>query len=221
MSDRVASGVFFTLPESLPRGRHGLSREEVSAAHRERLMIAATELMAADGYRGVGVREVCSHASVSQAAFYACFPDKDACIYAAYERFIAVLTDRLVATGPKSGEQWTAYVAGVLRVYFGTVQQDLVAARAFLVEMEGLGREARRRRREALTVMAGFICVKREEWYPAAGGKVPLSAYIGAVYALRQIACDALDEQEQPDLLAMVPEVAAWVSRMLEAPAGR
>lgn len=102
MPDRIASGLFFSVPDTLPRGRHGLSREQVAAAHRERLMIAATELMAAGGYRGVGVREVCARASVSAAAFYACFPDKEACIYAAYERFIGVLTDRLTATRPKA-----------------------------------------------------------------------------------------------------------------------
>ncbi len=43
---RVKEGVYFSLPEALPRGRHNLSREHVIAAQRERMLIAATELLA-------------------------------------------------------------------------------------------------------------------------------------------------------------------------------
>ena len=48
---RVRDGVFFTLPEALPRGRHKLTREQVTDAQRERLLAAVTELLAGRGYR--------------------------------------------------------------------------------------------------------------------------------------------------------------------------
>ena len=66
----VRDGVFFTLPEALPRGRHNLTREQVGDAQRERLLAAVTELLAARGYRGFGVGDVATRAGVSLGTFY-------------------------------------------------------------------------------------------------------------------------------------------------------
>ena len=94
---RVADGVFFTVPETLPRGRHKLSPEQVSDAQSERMLAAVTELLAARGYRGFGVGEIATRAGVSLEAFYKCFAGKDACIFAGYDRFIDVLLRRIAA----------------------------------------------------------------------------------------------------------------------------
>ena len=212
--ERIASGVIFTRPPSLPRGRHELSRAEVSAAQRERMLIAATELLAGAGYRGFGVREICARAAVSRAAFYECFADKDACIHAAYDRFIAVFLERIA--GGADGADWPGCVRAFVSSYLGTLQRDLVAARAFGVEMDALGRPARERRRAALTHLAGFVRELRERRFPGAPA-VPLSAYIGAVYALRQIASDALDSAPVPDLPSLVDELTTWLCRMVDA----
>ncbi len=47
--ERVRDGVFFTLPDALPRGRHQLTRGQVTDAQRARLLVAVTELLAARG----------------------------------------------------------------------------------------------------------------------------------------------------------------------------
>ena len=49
-----------------------------------------TELLAAGGYRSFGAREVAARAGVSLSAFYACFENKDECIFSGYDRFIEV-----------------------------------------------------------------------------------------------------------------------------------
>ncbi|MDI6100108.1 TetR/AcrR family transcriptional regulator [Actinoplanes sp. NEAU-A12] len=223
MRTQIASGVVFTTPPSLPRGRHELAREQVLAAQRERMLIAATELLAGSGYRGFGVREICSRAAVSRAAFYECFADKDACVYAAYDRFIAVLVERLAADDARfaagDGPDWAGCVRGFVATYLAILESDPVAARAFGVEMEALGRTARERRRTALTRLAGFIRELREKRFPGTATAVPLSAYLGAIHALRQIASDALDAEPEPDLTALVPELSAWLCRMVDEPA--
>lgn len=213
----ITDGVFFAVPPSLPRGRHGLSRAEILAAHRERAMIAATELMASGGYRAAGVREISARASISRAAFYESFADKDACLYAAYDRFIHVLLEKLAAVHPDGGD-WSDYVAAVITAYLATLQQDLVVARAFQVEMDGLGPTARRRRRDALIGLAHLIRDKQAEWAPQSPSSAPLSAYIGVVYAVRQLASDALDELDHPDLLGLVPDLLPWVARVVAEP---
>jgi AcrR family transcriptional regulator len=215
MLARVRDGVFFQVPDALPRGRHGLGREQVLAVQRERLQVSLTELMAAHGYRAVKVGDVASRAGVSRAAFYECFEDKEACAFAAYDRFIEVLLGRLAGTEPP--ERWDGYMRVLLESYLGTLQQDLVVARAFQVEMDAVGREARERRRVALVRFAEFLRSQRERLASDEAGLVPLpsSAYLGAVYAARQIASDALDAEERPDLLGLAPELADWMGELL------
>lgn len=218
---RVREGVFFQVPVVLPRGRHNLTREQVLAAQRERLMASITELMAASGYSTVRVGEVAERAGVSRAAFYECFADKDACAFAAYDRFIDVLLARLAAT--ERSERWDEFMTRLLGSYLGTLAQDLVVARAFQVEMDAVGREARERRRTALMRFAEFLRTERERLAKSDRtlAPLPLSAYLGVVYAVRQIASDALDAENCPDLLALVPELAEWVNRLLGSPTDR
>jgi AcrR family transcriptional regulator len=211
----VREGVFFNVPVALPRGRHKLKREQVLAAQRERLMASTSELMAALGYSAVRVGDVAERAGVSRAAFYECFEDKEACAFAAYDRFIEVLLGRLAGTEPP--DRWDGYMQVLLEAYLGTLQEDLVVARAFQVEMDAVGRKARERRRVALVRFAEFLRAQRERLAAVEPDLRPLppSTYIGVVYAARQIASDALDSEERPDLLGLVPELADWMSELL------
>ncbi len=43
---------------------------------------------------------------------------------------------------------WAQYVSDVIAAYLSVLEQDLVVARAFQVEMDALGRVARQRRRD-------------------------------------------------------------------------
>lgn len=207
----ITDGVFFTVPEPLPRGRHRLPRAEVVTRQRDRLLIAATELLAHGGPGAVGVKPVCSRAGASLAAFYECFDTKEDCIFAAYDRFIAVFIERLVAVHGE-GRTWEEYVGAVLDSYFDVLGQDLVVARAFQVEMDSLGPEARRRRRDALHGLGQLLHTKHREWVGEGGEVLPEAAYIAALYGVRQLASDALDTST-PDLAATRDSVAVWVSR--------
>lgn len=207
-SAHVANGVFFTIPAQLPRGRHSLGREQIAEAHRERLMIAATELLSSQGVRDFGIREICKEASMSQTAFYEQFADKDACIFAAYDRFISVLVTRM--TSVTSGSA-TDTITQFVQQYVGTLQEDPVTARAFQVEMETLGSEARRIRRLALGNLADTLAAR----LAAEGLSVSRAAALNAVYAIRQTISDLLDEQRSPDLTTTIAGLAEWAARML------
>jgi AcrR family transcriptional regulator len=211
--EHVRDGVFFTLPQALPRGRHRLPREQVTDAQRERLLAAVTELLAAHGYRGFGVADVATRAGVSLAAFYQCFEGKDACVFAGYDRFIEVLLTRLAAVEIPHDDRPTL-TAALIGAYLGTLQQDLVVARAYQVEIDALGAEARTRRRDALNVFAAYIRdrLARSASDGQAPAELPWSAYLGIVYAVRQLASDALDTDTAPDLPALGADLRAWVS---------
>ncbi|TDW29867.1 TetR/AcrR family transcriptional regulator [Cryobacterium psychrophilum] len=176
----IADGIFFTMPPVLRRG-------EVPAIHRESLMIAATELLASEGYRGVGVREITARARVSRAGFYAAFDDKDACVFAAYERFI--------------------------EAYLSTLQLDLVAARAVHVEFESLGAAARKCRRADTTRLAALM--RDAQAAISDTPPAPLSDHIGSVDAVRDLVSDALDQSAAPELLSLLPVMSLWTTRLL------
>jgi AcrR family transcriptional regulator len=209
----VRDGVFFTRPAELPRGPHKLTRDEVQAAQRERLLAAATELLGARGYRGFGPTEIAGRAGVSLKTFYACFENKDECVFAGYDRFIEVLLNRMTAV-ELEGKDRAELTDALIAAYLETLQSDVVVARAYQVEVDALGPAARERRRRALTLFADYIRAVTERATPEGQTPpdLPWTAYIGVVYAARQIASDALEVEAEPDLAAIGENLTIWVA---------
>jgi AcrR family transcriptional regulator len=63
-------------PQPLPRGRHRLSEQVVSAVQRERILHATAEVVCAKGYAASTVADVAGAAGLSREMFYALFKDK-------------------------------------------------------------------------------------------------------------------------------------------------
>lgn len=209
---QVRDGVFFTLPAALPRGRHNLKPEQVAGMQRERLLAAVTELLAAHGYRGFGASDIAKRAGVSLEAFYGCFTNKDECVFAGYDRFIQVLLTRMTQLRVQGVER-TAIVRGIIRSYLDTLQSDLVVARAYQVEIDALGAPARERRRHSLTRFAEFLQAAVEQSAPRRKPAPELtgSAYLGVVYAVRQLVSDALDNEAEPRLSLLSDNAEPWL----------
>jgi AcrR family transcriptional regulator len=208
----IRIGVFFSPRKELPRGRHALGREEALEAQRERLMAAFCEVVAEQGLSGLTVSDLVSHAGVSRTAFYDCFDDVESCADAAYERFIAVLVERLFfALDPELS--WEDYVETGIRAYLETLQADPVVARALQIEMDAAGKTARTRRRVALHQMAEVIDSRYTALMEEDPSFVPVSieGHLALIYGMRQLACDALDTEEDPDLTRLVEPTKRWI----------
>jgi AcrR family transcriptional regulator len=100
----VAAVVKMVKPQSehdelapLPRGRHGLTPEEVGLHQRERIVAAIAAAIADHGYGGYTVERVIDIAGVSGSTFYVHFANKEEAVLAAhtliFERFMVELTD--------------------------------------------------------------------------------------------------------------------------------
>ncbi len=215
----IRPGVFFTPPPPLPRGRHGLTRDDVVAAQRERLLIAATELLASGGYVGLSAKEICGRAGASLTAFYQCFDTKEDCVFAAYDRFIAVLVDRLLAI-TDDDEAWEQYIWALVHEYLSVLRSDPVVARAFQVEMDALGGVAREKRREALTSLAQLAYDIFEQRAPSRVTDMPVEAYLTVVYGIRQLASDAIDRGDS-SLSTLSLEDEPWLARFMGADIAR
>ncbi|MBF6396829.1 TetR/AcrR family transcriptional regulator [Nocardia cyriacigeorgica] len=139
----------------LPRGRHGLPREQVIASQRERILQAMGEAMVDNGYVGTSVAAILKKAGVSRETFYEQFRSKEDCFEAAYERTVGQLLDRIAETDAAAADPGDrAHVDPIerMRRLFGTYLQHLAddpaSARLFLVEVYAVGAKAVARRIE-------------------------------------------------------------------------
>lgn len=134
----------------LPRGRHGLPREQVIASQRERILVATAEAMAENGYIGTSVAAILKRACVSRETFYEQFRSKEDCFEAAYQRAVQLLLDRIAdATEREDAAADTGAVARmdrILRAYLQYLVDDPASARLFLVEVFAVGSAAIARR---------------------------------------------------------------------------
>ncbi|WP_067468154.1 TetR/AcrR family transcriptional regulator [Nocardia amamiensis] len=146
----------------LPRGRHGLPREQVIASQRERILIATAEAMAENGYIGTSVAAILKRAGVSRETFYEQFRSKEDCFEAAYERAVRLLLDRIAeATEAEEvsaeGTESMARMDRILRAYLQHLVDDPASARLFLVEVFAVGSAAIARRAQLQELFVGLI----------------------------------------------------------------
>src|ERR1700722_4347028 len=82
----------------LPRGPHSLTREQVAADQRRRVMAALTDVVAEKGYTATTVSNVSARAGVSRKAFYEHFANKEACLLETYDEIVASGMRRIART---------------------------------------------------------------------------------------------------------------------------
>ncbi len=220
LSTGAHSPIFEPPVVSLPRGPHGLTRAEVARSQRSRLLCSFTELLAERGYAGVRVGELVERARVSRATFYEHFADKQECLLAAYDHFAAAVADAITLD---IGEHvsWRTFVETTLAGYLGALQRDLVAARAFLIEMDAAGFRARGRRRESMhafaTLLAGRHAAIRAR--DSSLASLPSAAYLALALAVRETARDALECSADPDLLGLIGDLTVLATALVEGAA--
>jgi AcrR family transcriptional regulator len=140
-------------PRALPRGPHGLSREEVQQRQRERLLYATTTVVAKHGYAKTTVADIIAEAGVSRATFYELFSDREDCFQASYrasaELVASLMTVQLEQMRSDDGEPLER-LGRVLDVYLRLLHNAPALARVFLVEVYAAGPALIEQRRASL-----------------------------------------------------------------------
>ncbi|MBH0778942.1 TetR/AcrR family transcriptional regulator [Nocardia bovistercoris] len=131
----------------LPRGRHGLPREQVIASQRERILRAMADAMAERGYVNTPIAVVLKRAGVSRETFYEQFRSKEHCFEAAFERAVHGVMGRIAAasdeTTPAPGTpENTDRLDRLLGAYLEALAAEPAYARLFLVEVYAAGAKA-------------------------------------------------------------------------------
>jgi AcrR family transcriptional regulator len=143
-------------PPGLPRGRHSLSREQVAANQRLRIVLAMIEAAGSDGYGQSTVVDVCARAGVSRNSFYAHFEGKQDCFLTAYDAVIAAAMSR-IERALSSAEGWPGRVEAAIGALFDGAAANPPAARVALVEIAAAGQAGLERRERAMTQFERFI----------------------------------------------------------------
>lgn len=175
----------FPVPAPLPRGPHGLSREEVRESQRLRLLVAAAQSFSVKGFAATTVADITKGSGVSRVTFYELFSDKTECFLAAYQVAVDFLVTEMI-TG--AGEESATGLAGLeqlLSAYLSTLQSYPGLARMFLVEVYVAGPRAVQVRLDGM------------------------NSFVDLIVSIHQG-----DGPPQPDVRAMAEVVVASVSSM-------
>lgn len=139
----------------LPSGRHRLTRDEVLASQRGRIVAAMASVVTEKGYGPVAVGDVVRRANVSKRTFYEHFPDKESCFLAMYDLGIEFIVGRTAeAVAPLPADDWAARLRVGLTAYIEVLAAEPDFAWALAVEALAAGPEATARRAAAMARFA-------------------------------------------------------------------
>ncbi|MDF2824966.1 MAG: hypothetical protein K0R68_2374 [Mycobacterium sp.] len=168
------------VPRKLPPGRHNLTRAEVAADQRGRMIVALGEAMAAKGYANTTVGDVIDRAKVSKQTFYQFYDSKLACFMDAFARTHERLEHSSTVLAPEA--QPMQIVDAVLAKYLDTLADNATMARLYLIEVYAAGPDALRVRMEmqqdTVTKFAALMNNGTEE------GRFACRALVAAISAL-------------------------------------
>jgi AcrR family transcriptional regulator len=148
------------------RPRSGLSRAEVAAIQRRRILDGLAAALAYHGYEDTRITDIVELAGVSRPTFYEHFEGKDQCFTAAYEDGV----ERLVAAveaAAEGAEEWDARLSAGLSAGLDFLAASPPLAHLLLVESLAASRPARLEHERSLARLAKALRP------PAAAGAIP------------------------------------------------
>jgi AcrR family transcriptional regulator len=192
-------------PPPLARGRKGVSMEEVSHNHRERILFAAMEVACRKGYAATTIADIATAAHVDRRVFYGHFQGKQDAFLAALERgFQQEIA--ITASGFFSAPTWPERVweAGQAFTHFFAVNPAL--AHAGFIEAYAIGPAAVQRYEELRIAYTIFL---QEGHYHQRKDVMPPSPLALEVIAASvfEIAYLEIREGHTAELLRQLPNV--------------
>ncbi len=131
----------------LPRGRHGLSRAEVEADQRIRIITGLAESVRTKGYLDTSIASIIKTAGVSRETFYQLFDSKLDCYLNAFDFMADLLLGHLERVSDTPGKPIERFEAA-LGAYLEALALEPGFARLLLVEVFAAGPEAMQRREQ-------------------------------------------------------------------------
>jgi AcrR family transcriptional regulator len=193
--------------ESLPRGRHGLSREYVAEHQRVRLLVAIAGSLDERGYDRTTVSAISGLAGVSKSDFYRHFASKDECFFAAYDEAAMQLRDD-VKSACRGRSPWAERVCAGLAAALARLTAEPAQANMLLVEGLRAGPGVYGRFRRAVESFVPYL----RDGAPAGsgGGRTPAAADEAVVGGIASLLARRVLAGEADRLDRFFPELAEF-----------
>ncbi|MFC8510087.1 TetR/AcrR family transcriptional regulator [Streptomyces sp. NPDC057411] len=192
---------------SLRPGPRRLSPEQVASRQRERLLDGVARTVAANGYAGARISDICRAAGVTRPVFYELFSGKEDAMIAAYRGGTQTVVRAMQRAYEEAGgaASWPTAVRAGLRVLLSLLAQTPAFA-TMVVEIESVGPAGRRARSELLASFRRFFADAPPG--PSRVGRAELvDTVVGAVHAAVHRAVDEGRFDELPELLDVLVHV--------------
>lgn len=197
------------------RAYGGVAAEQRAEERKARLLAAALELFARQGYARTTIEALCTEAKVTARHFYQLFDSREDILRALYDNIIADLRagvlQAMSAPNLNLSEQIPLGVSAMVRHYL----EDSRLARVGVLEVVGVSPQMEARRREAIHDMAGLI-----EAYLGSlveRGDLPQRNYhlisIALVGGINELLAEWLTLENPPD----IPELSEEIITILNA----
>jgi AcrR family transcriptional regulator len=213
--DRTRQLESATAGTRLPRGPHALTREQVSASQRGRLIVAMADLVGQDGYAATTVANVLAYAGVSRKAFYKHFANKQECFLAAYDAIAAegrreVSRAYDAAADPAEGAQLA------IAKLFERAIDNPGNVRLALIEAGVVGPAGIERRERLMSEYEGLL--RDMLGLPAGPGTVPNPVLRGIVGGFNGVLYAHLRSDRFEQLFKLIPDIVGWATSYNPAP---
>ena len=209
-----------TTIDTLPRGRHGLTREEVELSQRTRLLQAMIELGTERGFPSLTLTDIVGRAGVARSTFYEYFENKEQCFLAAFDYGADRVLERVLAVGPPPAGGFASPVDGYISRLLELALEEPGLVRLVATDAETLGPAATERQRAIRSRLADGLVTLREFLRREDPRLEPITqqralAIVGAITEVLQHAFYTSGIESLP---ALQPELATIVLALLEAP---
>ncbi len=182
------------VPSRLRPGVNDSPRAQVSDVQRARMLSAAVQVVAEQGYGGMSIARVTSRAGVSRRTFYDMFADRQDCFLAAFEDGIARAGNAAGTAYAQARGGWREQVRAGLSALLELFDDEPALGSLLVVDALGAGLPVLRRRAQALGALTRIVDKgSRRSGAQAKGGRVsppplpsPLVAEgaVGAVFSM-------------------------------------
>jgi AcrR family transcriptional regulator len=122
---------------------------EIDRLQRERVLIAAIEVVEAEGYASLTVAKIIERSAISRRTFYGLFRDREDCFLAAFEQILAEAHE-LIAHAYSSQRDWRSGTRAAVFELLALINERPGAARLCIVDALAAGQAVLERRARVL-----------------------------------------------------------------------
>lgn len=208
-----------TSNQPLPRGRHGLTREQVHDSQRVRLLHGMATVVAERGYARTTVADVLKQARISRDTFYQLFTGKEDCFLAVLDGSSRLLAETIAGTVAEAnaGDPVLDVLEQALTTYFATLVENEPMARVFFVESHAAGLPAQHKRIEVQERFVTMLVTALADAPELRDGPDVAFACRLVVGGISTLVAAALIKDETASLRDAAPKVIAFLRHVVDS----